>query len=251
MNGGVRLSIAGTMLGLLALAGCGRGFFQGGEREPWRHEAEIACMKSGSVKLGAGVVQIEPIEGPGICGADFPLKVAALGEPPLMSFADDPVPPGSIPNGTRMPSVPPGEPHYAPPARIDVAPNQKGRLNWVTGPPGIDRSSALPSGAPMQLNPQQDYAPPPPVRAAPMPPPTYVPPAAQSRALPSDIPPDAVIPPGGSAAVPQQRAPGPYPLPPPPRNSYNAPGYEPPRLGPPRAPLTTASIPQASLTPPA
>jgi hypothetical protein len=85
-----------------------------------------------------------------------------------------------------------------------------------------------------------------------MPPPTYVPPTSQSRALPSDIPPDAVIPPGGSAAVPQQRAPGAYPLSPPlPRNSYNAPGYEPPRLGPPRAPLTTASIPQASLTPPA
>ena len=57
MNGGVRVSVAGVMLGLLALAGCGRGFFQGGEREPWRHEAEAACMKSGAVKLGAGVVQ--------------------------------------------------------------------------------------------------------------------------------------------------------------------------------------------------
>ena len=37
-------------------------------------------MKSGTVKVGAGVVRMEPIEGPGMCGADFPLKVAALGE---------------------------------------------------------------------------------------------------------------------------------------------------------------------------
>ena len=50
-----------------------------GERAPWRHQAEVECMKSGSVKIGTGVVQIDPIEGPGMCGTDFPLKVAALG----------------------------------------------------------------------------------------------------------------------------------------------------------------------------
>ncbi len=139
MNGGVRVSVAGVMLGLLALAGCGRGFFQGGEREPWRHEAEAACMKSGAVKLGAGVVQIEPIQGPGICGADFPLKVSALGAPPVMSYAD-PVPPGSIPNGSRMPPFPPTEQRYLPPAR------DRGRARPARANALDDRSAAR--GAP-------------------------------------------------------------------------------------------------------
>ena len=35
---------------LVSLAGCGRGFFQFAEREPWRTEAEVACLKSGAVK---------------------------------------------------------------------------------------------------------------------------------------------------------------------------------------------------------
>ena len=61
---------------LVSLAGCGRGFFA--EREPWRAEAEIACLKSGAVKEGPELVRIDPISGPGVCGAEFPLKVAAL-----------------------------------------------------------------------------------------------------------------------------------------------------------------------------
>ena len=65
---------------LLALAGCGRSFLQFGERAAWRHDAEVTCLKSGAVKIGVGVVQMQPIEGPGMCGADFPLKVALLGE---------------------------------------------------------------------------------------------------------------------------------------------------------------------------
>ena len=78
MKCGVRVHfyIAGGAA-LLALAGCGRSFLHyGEERASWRHEAEVTCLKSGTVKLGAGVVQIEPIEGPGMCGAEFPLKVA-------------------------------------------------------------------------------------------------------------------------------------------------------------------------------
>ena len=84
---------------LLALAGCGRGLLQYGERAPWRHQAEVTCLKSGAVKIGTGVVQIQPIEGPGMCGADFPLKVAALGESSAIGYADDLRPPGAIPNG--------------------------------------------------------------------------------------------------------------------------------------------------------
>ena len=59
---------------LVTLAGCGHGFFQTAEREPWRAEAEIACLKSGDVKEGPDLVRIEPISGPGVCGADYPLK---------------------------------------------------------------------------------------------------------------------------------------------------------------------------------
>lgn len=64
---------------LVSLAGCGRGFFSA-EREPWRAEAEIACLKSGAVKESAELVRISPISGPGVCGAEFPLKVAVFGE---------------------------------------------------------------------------------------------------------------------------------------------------------------------------
>ena len=112
MKSGVRFSIAGLTL-LLALAGCGRGWLQYGERASWRHEAEVACLKSGAVKIGSGVVQIQPIEGPGMCGADFPLKVSALGESaPAMSYADDLRPPGSIPNSSssQMPRWPVDQP---------------------------------------------------------------------------------------------------------------------------------------------
>src|SRR4051794_41259164 len=79
MMRGVRLSLVGSLV-LVSLAGCGRGFFQSAEREPWRAEAEGACLKSGAVKETADLVRINPISGPGVCGAEFPLKVAALGE---------------------------------------------------------------------------------------------------------------------------------------------------------------------------
>jgi hypothetical protein len=97
MTRGVRLYLVGSVV-LVSLAGCGRGFFQSAEREPWRAEAEIACLKSGAVKESLEVVRIEPISGPGACGADYPLKVAAIGEAnSVYGFADDsPRPPASI-----------------------------------------------------------------------------------------------------------------------------------------------------------
>src|SRR5436305_14733666 len=79
MTRGVRLYLVGSFV-LVSLAGCGRGFFQTAEREPWRAEAEIACLKSGAVKESAEVVRIDPISGAGMCGADFRLKVASLVE---------------------------------------------------------------------------------------------------------------------------------------------------------------------------
>ncbi len=109
MTRGVRLYLVGSLM-LVSLAGCGRGFFQ--EREPWRAEAEIACLKSGAVKESADVVRIEPISGPGVCGADYPLKVAALGESNgTFGFADEDLrPPANIGNQPRWPVSQPNYP---------------------------------------------------------------------------------------------------------------------------------------------
>jgi hypothetical protein len=103
MTRGVRLYLVGSIV-LVSLAGCGRGFFQA-EREPWRAEAEIACLKSGAVKEGPDVVRIDPISGPGMCGADYPLKISALGEDvPTYGFADEDLrPPAPIGNQPRWP----------------------------------------------------------------------------------------------------------------------------------------------------
>jgi hypothetical protein len=112
MTRGVRLYLVGSFV-LVSLTGCGRGFFQSAEREPWRAEAEIACLKSGAVKENAELVRINPISGPGVCGAEFPLKVAALGESSgSFGFADSDLrPPGNIGNQPRWPvSQPPPPP---------------------------------------------------------------------------------------------------------------------------------------------
>jgi hypothetical protein len=103
---------------LLALAGCGGSWFA--QREPWRREAEEACLKSGVVREGPAVALLRPIEGPGICGADFPLKVAAIGEGNPLGYADEVRPPGSVPhpgNPLASPSYSPARsaPAYAPP----------------------------------------------------------------------------------------------------------------------------------------
>src|SRR5258708_1565476 len=95
---------------LCALAGCG-GHNMFAEREPWRHEAELQCVNSGAVKEGPGKVRISPIDGPGVCGADFPLKVSSLGDSVPLSYGDELRPPGAVPNGAgpapRWPIAPP------------------------------------------------------------------------------------------------------------------------------------------------
>jgi hypothetical protein len=231
MKGGVRFYLAGTVV-LLALAGCGRSFLQG-ERAAWRHEAEVTCLKSGTVKIGAGVEQMQPIAGPGMCGADFPLKVALLGESTAMSYADDLRPPEGIPKASAaQPRWPAGEPHYAPPAPV---PGQQ--MRWVPGPPPAERPEVT---APARYAPA--IAPPEPVAPAGHPMSIYAP----GVALPDDIPDDAVLPPGRAASAYPRNAP-----------AYNAPVYQPlpqravPSLGPMRGPNTTAAIMPAAVTPPA
>jgi hypothetical protein len=141
MTRGVRLYLVGSFV-LVSLAGCGRGFFQSEEREPWRTEAEIACLKSGAVKENADLVRISPISGPGICGAEFPLKVAAFDEgSSSFGFADDDLrPPATIGNQPRWPiSQAPQPPPYP-----DNAVRQPGYGTGSSGPisltaPGVAR----------------------------------------------------------------------------------------------------------------
>ena len=256
MKGRFGLYIVGAGV-LLALVGCGRSFLSG-ERAPWRHDAEVACMKSGSVKINASVVQVDPIEGPGMCGADFPLKVAALGESSsLVGYADDPRPPGSIPNGSaQMPRWPINEPQYAPPATVpSVQSAQPSRMRWVPGPPPAENNGyAAPTGQPVSLSGPG---------AAP----------AATLGLPQntlplrdDIPDDAELPRdrapttytprtyGAPAYQTPQRA---YETPAnqPQQRSYQAPVYQTPQrslppLGPARGPPVATVVP-ATLTPPA
>jgi len=240
MKSGVGLVGAGV---LLALAGCGRSFMSG-ERAPWRHEAEVACMKSGAVKVGAGVERMDPIEGPGMCGADFPLKVAALGESnPAIGYADELRPPAEIPKSSaQMPRWPINEPQYAPQApvpSVQAAPipppsGQAPRMRWVPGPPAAERSiSVAPAGPPTSPSSPGVGS--------------YV----STAPLPDDIPDDAVLP---GSRTPQRSYGGPvYQTR---QREYDAPVYQSPQralpaLGSARARQTAGPITPATLTPPA
>ena len=152
MTRGVRLYLVGSFV-LVSLAGCGRGFFQSAEREPWRAEAEIACLKSGAVKENTELVRISPISGPGVCGAEFPLKVAALGESPgSFGFADEtPRPPGNVGNGPRWPisqSPPPASPYS------ERALRQPGYGNPPSGPISLTAPGVAPEEDDIELPPE-------------------------------------------------------------------------------------------------
>jgi hypothetical protein len=76
--GMMRVILRGTFPALaLALAGCAGMWFA--EREPWRRDAELACLQSGAVKEGPTVTIVKAIDGPGLCGANYPFQVAAIG----------------------------------------------------------------------------------------------------------------------------------------------------------------------------
>jgi hypothetical protein len=129
------------VLGVLGvLGGCsGGGWFA--EREPWRREAEVQCLNSGAVREGAGIVRIQAINGPGMCGADFPLRVSILGEGAgSLGYSDDPRPPGAIP-GTS-PSRWPIRSGELPPVR-DTSPQSDDQPVSIRPPSASDR----PSGA--------------------------------------------------------------------------------------------------------
>jgi hypothetical protein len=168
MTHGVRWYLVGSLV-LVALTGCKPTWFE--EREPWRHEAEETCLKTGAVKQSPSVVLLAPISGPGICGADFPLKVSALGEDAPLGYADEALrPPGDVPqrSGTypRQPSPTYQPPQYPPDAQypsnapFTINPDYPAdtRLPPRTGArasPGYRPPSQYPANAPFSVNP--DY----------------------------------------------------------------------------------------------
>jgi hypothetical protein len=221
---------------VLGLAACGHHWLA--ERDAWRHEAEVACLKSGQVKEGALLIRVEPISGPGICGADFPLKVSAIGEGAPIGFDDELRPPGSIPNAPRQPlaSAP-----YAP--RVTAPPYQPYPAQSTQYPQSYPQQ-AYP---PQQTYPQQSY------------PPSY----PQSAGAPMRLSPPGVTPaepepveddgeevdqrayPGASGAPyrPPPRAPNyaqPYPQTTPARPAY--PPAQAVPLGRERGPVTTGAV---------
>lgn len=165
-------------VGLVTLAGCGRSFMNYVQREPWREQAETACMRSGTVREGPAMVRISPIEGPGMCGATQPLKITAFGAGSAFGYADEPVrPPGGI-AGPRWPvAVPPqrpavsaqplppvsaqplpplssGQPRYVPsgePRMLEPPPGTADLLRQQGGRQG-GQEQARPTGAPMSIN---------------------------------------------------------------------------------------------------
>jgi hypothetical protein len=145
MKRGVRWYLVGPLM-LAALSGCARMWFA--EREPWRREAEAACLQSGAVKEGPTVSIVKAIDGPGVCGADYPLRVSTLGAPGVPGFTEEVVrPPGAI-KGAPAPSAPypnhPPAPSYSPPAAYPppaTYPSGSVGAPLSLSPPGVVQSS--------------------------------------------------------------------------------------------------------------
>jgi hypothetical protein len=263
-----------VFVALLALAGCSHYLFA--EREPWRHDAEIACINSGAVKDTPQRVRISSIGGPGICGMDYPIRVAALGDnPPLAYDAEPPRPPNAIPSGAVHDPARDLRPQDLPPVVSQGWPDAMSRR----ARPRPVQSSPVQSNS-VQLGTLQSST----IQSRALPPvqasgPQYDPYADASYAAPSRR---AVIAPGQAAQPLSLYPPGlappdeddeeigipggaPHPYYGSPQAPY-APGAErnsgaatpsptlpaqPPPLGPPRGPLVTGSAGPVEVSPPA
>jgi hypothetical protein len=148
MTRGVARYLVGSLV-VLGLAACGKSWLA--ERDAWRHEAEVACLKSGQVKEGPSLSRIQPISGPGVCGADFPLKVAAIGEGSPIGYADELRPPGDI-RGVRQPlaNPPPPSANYQPYPQ-QAYPQQTYPQQPYQGQQGYPRQAAPQVGAPTSI----------------------------------------------------------------------------------------------------
>ena len=150
---GVRFWILGAIAGaaLIALAGCGHNFYSG-EREAWRREAEVACLNSGAVKESAARVRISAISGPGMCGADYPIRVSALGESGPLGYEDEPPrPPGSLLSS--------GMPQHWPVVQSNALPATASGPAPEYGPPTAASPGRPSPAAPAQLGATRSGAP--------------------------------------------------------------------------------------------
>jgi hypothetical protein len=75
MRHGLVAFIALSLVGL-GLTGCGLFPFE--QREPWRVQAEEACLSQRLVQPSAYMALSSKIDGPGVCGMDYPFKVSAF-----------------------------------------------------------------------------------------------------------------------------------------------------------------------------
>ena len=241
MTRGVRWYLVGSsiLVTLIALAGCSH--YMLAEREPWRHDAEIACLNSGAVKESPTRVRISAISGPGACGADYPLRVSALGESGPLGYTDEaPVPPGAIPNASMPQHWPVTQPSAAPSLGVSsqqLPPLQAGAPQSYPSQP-YPQQSYPPRSYPQQAYPQQGYPPPPAT------------PVGQPLSLnPPGLPPpeddeDLGVP--GGPPHPYYGGPTTPHTPAPPSAAQPV-----PPLGPPRTPLVTGSAGPVEVKPPA
>ena len=125
------------------------------EREPWRRDAESACLNSGAAKESPARVRIASIDGPGACGISYPLKISSLGDGGPLGYSDEALtPPGSIPNASSSNS---SMPQHWPITQPN--PVQTGAVQSNALPPL--QSSQSPYGAPQpQYNPSPYNQPP-------------------------------------------------------------------------------------------
>jgi hypothetical protein len=75
MRRGLVAFFALSLVGL-GLTGCG--LFRFEQREPWRAQAEEACLSQRLVQPSAYMALSSKIDGPGACGMDYPFKVSAF-----------------------------------------------------------------------------------------------------------------------------------------------------------------------------
>ncbi len=215
MSRGVRQYLVGSavLAALAVVAGCSHYMFA--EREPWRHDAELACLNSGAVPESPGRVRISAISGPGICGMEHPIKVTELGVSAPLGYTDEPLrPPGAVPDGGVPPQfstiqsnpLPPprAQAPYPPPSRQPYGAAPYGQPQYGAPNNGAQTYGAQPYGsqpygqAPAPYPPQQSYGQP-----------QYAPPryGEPQYASPSYRPYGGAPPPGPQAGAPMSLSP--------------------------------------------
>jgi hypothetical protein len=148
MSRGVRKYLVGSavLAALAVVAGCSHYMFA--EREPWRHDAELACLNSGAVPDSPGRVRISAISGPGICGMDFPIKVTELGESRPLGYTDEPLrPPGAVPDGDMPPQFSTIQSNPLPPPAGATPYPPQGQQPYGAAPYGQQQYGAQPYGS--------------------------------------------------------------------------------------------------------